>query len=518
MRRPGPASSAPPADPRGATTRRGWVVAGLMTTLALSALEGTIVATAAPQVVGDLGGFSLFGWVFSAYLLTQTVSIPLYGKLADQYGRKPVLLIGITIFLAGSALCAAAWGMVALIAFRALQGLGAGAIQATVQTVAGDLYAVEERGKIQGRLSSVWAVSALAGPILGGVLVEALSWRWIFLLNVPVGLLAMAIIHRHLREDVVRRPHRIDVLGTALIFLAAGSLVFALLRGGVAWGWTSAPSLAILTVALGAAALAIRVERRAAEPVMPPWVWRRRAFVGPNLAMAGLGLLFAGPSIVLPIYGQLVLGLSVAVAGLLLASILIAWPVAASVSPRLYLRIGFRRSSMLGATLALVACTTFVLLPEAPPAGAVLGVGLVLGAGCGLLSVPMVVAVQSEVGWEERGVATSASMFCRILGQSLGAAVFGAIANATLHQRLQDAPAALRGALPSDVDGISRTLQSGRTLDDRASDYLAAAVTAATEHVFLGLAVVALATLVVVTAVVPRVAPPVASTATAPAD
>ncbi|WP_245604186.1 MFS transporter [Patulibacter minatonensis] len=500
------------------TTRRGWVVAGLMATLALSALEGTIVATAAPQVVGDLGGFSLFGWVFSAYLLTQTVTIPLYGKLADQYGRKPVLLIGVSIFLAGSALCAAAWGMVALIVFRAVQGAGAGAIQATVQTVAGDLYAVEDRGRIQARLSSVWAVSALAGPVLGGVLAETLSWRWIFVLNVPVGLVAMAIVWRHLHEDVRRRAHRIDALGTALIFASAGLLVFALLRGGAAWDWLSAPSLAILAASAVAALLAVRVERRAEEPVMPPWVWRRRAFVGANLGMAGLGLLFAGPSIVLPVYGQLVLGLSVAVAGLLLASILIAWPVASSLAPRLYLRVGFRRSAMLGAMLSLAATAGFVLLPHEPSVVPVLVVGLVLGAGCGLLSVPLVVSVQTEVGWEDRGVATSTAMFCRVLGQSLGAAVFGAIANATLHAHLRDAPQDLRAQLPADVDGISRTLQGGAGLDDRAATYLGTAVTAATEHVFLGLAVAAAATLVVLALVMPRVAPPVPSGATAPAD
>lgn len=512
--------AAAPGDASGAVaTRRGWVVAGLMATLALSALEGTIVATAAPQVVGDLGGFSLFGWVFSAYLLTQTVTIPLYGKLADQYGRKPVLLIGVTIFLAGSALCAAAWSMVALIVFRALQGMGAGAIQATVQTVAGDLYAVEERGRIQGRLSSVWAVSALAGPLVGGLLVEALSWRWIFLLNLPFGLLAMAIVWRHLHEDVVRRSHRIDALGTVLIFVAAGALVFALLRGGVAWGWLSTPSLLILAGAATAAVLAVRVERRAAEPVMPPWVWRRRTFVGANLGMSGLGLLFAGPSIVLPLYGQLVLGLSVAVAGLLLASILVAWPISSTLSPRLYLRIGFRRSAMLGATLTLTACAGFVSMPQGPSVLAVLVVGLILGSGCGLLAVPLLVSVQSAVGWEDRGVATSTSMFCRILGQSLGAAVFGAIANATLHARLQDAPAALRGALPDDVDGISRTLQGGPALDDRAAAYLADAVTAATQHVFVGLVVVAVLTLVVLTSVMPRTAPPVVAAAEpVPAD
>src|ERR1700722_5691947 len=218
---------------------RGPILAALMATMALSAMDNTIVATAIPQVVRDLGGFSLFSWVFSAYLLAQTVTIPVYGKLADQWGRKPVLVAGTIVFLLFSGLCALSWNMVSLIAFRGLQGIGAGAIMATVNTLAGDLYDLTERGRVQGWLSSVWGVSAVLGPALGGSLAQYASWRWIFVVNLPVGAVSLTLIGRRLHERVVRARHQVDVLGGVLILIAAGSLVFGLLQGGVAWGWLS---------------------------------------------------------------------------------------------------------------------------------------------------------------------------------------------------------------------------------------------------------------------------------------
>ena len=311
-----PESQIPGPQPPGSSqgTHRRPILIALMVTMALSAVDNTIVATAIPQVVRDLGGFSLFSWVFSAYLLTQTVSIPIYGKLADQWGRKPILIIGTIIFLAGSALCASAWSMVSLIAFRGLQGLGAGSIMATVNTLAGDLYALEERGRVQGWLSSVWGISAVFGPTLGGSLAQYASWRWIFVINLPLGAAAIVMIARYLHERVSRTRHRIDAAGAATVLVAAGALMFGLLQGGVAWSWLSPPSIAVFAVAIVAAVAAVFVERRAAEPILPPWLWRRRALSGSGLCALGMGLLVIGPTTFLPTYGQLVLGLG-AVAG-----------------------------------------------------------------------------------------------------------------------------------------------------------------------------------------------------------
>ena len=243
----------PPSGIRSGAHRRPILI-GLMMSMALSAVDTTIVSTAIPQVVHDLGGFTLFSWVFSSYLLTQTVTIPIYGKLADQWGRKPVLLAGTVIFLAGSALCASSWSMLSLICFRGLQGLGAGSINATVNTLAGDLYALEERGRVQGWLSSVWGISAVFGPTLGGSLAQYASWRWIFLINLPVGAVAIALIARYLHEQVRRTRHRIDAAGALTVLVAAGALMFGLLQGGVAWRWWSAPSIAVFAVAAAAAA------------------------------------------------------------------------------------------------------------------------------------------------------------------------------------------------------------------------------------------------------------------------
>jgi multidrug resistance protein len=268
------------SEPQPRRSYRRPVLIALMTSMALAAMDTTIVSTAIPQVVRDLGGFSLFSWVFSSYLLTQTVTIPVQGRLADQWGRKPVLIMGTIIFLAGSALCASSTTMASLILFRGIQGIGAGGVQATVNTLAGDLYALSERGRVQGWLSSVWGISAVIGPALGGSLAQYASWRWIFLINLPVGAAAIGLLVRYLHENVQRTRHRIDVAGGAAMFAATGTLIFGLVQGGVAWPWWSLPSGLVFAAALAAAGLAVVAERRAAEPIMPPWFWRSRSSPG----------------------------------------------------------------------------------------------------------------------------------------------------------------------------------------------------------------------------------------------
>ncbi|MEO7937134.1 MAG: MFS transporter, partial [Burkholderiaceae bacterium] len=330
--------SVTPSDP----SHRRWILAALMMTLMLAAMDITIVSTAIPQIVGDLGGFALFAWVFSIYLLAQTATIPIYGKLADTFGRKPILIVGTVIFLLGSVASALAWNMVALIVFRGLQGLGAGSIIATVNTLAGDLYSVRERARIQGWLSSVWGVAAMIGPLLGGAFADYASWRWIFLINLPIGVVSIMLIARFLHEKPNHRRHRIDFAGAGLMLVAGASLIFALLQGGQAWPWFSSPSLLVFALAAVLIAATVVVERRASEPIMPGWLWRQPVLACTNLAMIGMGLAMIGPSTYLPIFGQSVLGLGAIAAGFVLASMSIGWPVASSLSGRLYLRIGFR--------------------------------------------------------------------------------------------------------------------------------------------------------------------------------
>ena len=516
MAAPTPPAVTAPARP----AHRGPVLAALMVAMALSAMDNNIVSTAIPQVVRDLGGFSLFSWVFSSYLLTQTVTIPVYGKLADLWGRKPILITGTLIFLAGSALCASAWSMVSLICFRGLQGLGAGSIMATVNTLAGDLYDLEERGRVQGWLSSVWGVSAVFGPTVGGSLAQYVSWRWIFVINLPLGAVAVALIGRFLHERVVRTRHRIDVAGALLVLVAAGALIFGLLQGGVAWAWRSPPSIAVFAVAAAATVAAVVVESRAAEPIVPPWFWRRRALAGSGLAAIGLGLLVTGPSIFLPTYGQAVLGLGAVAAGIVLAMMSIGWPVASAVSGRFFLRLGFRDTELIGAGICLAAIVFFLLTMGQRQVWQPLVSTFVLGFGLGLISVCTLVGPQSTVTWEQRGVVTGTVMFCRFLGQSVGAAIFGAIFNAALAARLQAAPPGLAGRLPQRVDQVGAALTRAAGLGRAAAGYLRDAITAGIHDVYLGLALAAVGTLVAVLVLVPRrfATMPGATASAGPAD
>ncbi|MGH2468930.1 MAG: MFS transporter, partial [Chloroflexota bacterium] len=324
------------------------MLVGLVLTLALTALDSTVVATAVPAIVHDLSGFSLFPWLFSIYLLVQAAVIPIYGKLADIYGRKPILIAGTIIFLAGSALAGVSWSMVALIVFRGFQGIGGGAISSVTFTVVGDLYSVEERGRVQGWLSSVWAVAGVIGPLIGGFFAEYASWRWIFLINVPIGAAALALIAVFLRERVERLRHRIDFAGAGFMLLAGAALIFGLLQGGQVWPWLSPPSIGVFAAAVVLIGITVLVERRAAEPIMPGWLWRRPVLTGANLAMVGMGLVMMGPNAYLPTFAQSVLGLGAIGAGLVLATMSIGWPLASSLSGRMYLRIGFRDTALTG--------------------------------------------------------------------------------------------------------------------------------------------------------------------------
>ncbi|MFI1298863.1 MFS transporter [Streptomyces noursei] len=497
----------PPDGP--AASRRGPVVAALMLGMALAALDSTIIATAVPQIVGDLGGFAVFSWLFSGYLLAVTVTLPVYGKLSDTYGRKPILLTGIALFLLGSLACAGAWDMGSLIAFRILQGLGGGALQGTVQTIAADLYPMKERPKIQSKLSSVWAASAVAGPALGGLLTSYGDWRWIFLVNLPVGALALWLIVRHFHDARRDRPTagrraRVDWPGALAVFAAGGLLLTALVQGGTAWPWLSAPSLLLLAGSALAAVATVLIERRAAEPIIPGWVWSRRTISAVNLALGALGLLMVAPTVFLPTYAQAVLGLGPIAAGFVLSVMTLSWPISAALSSRVYNRIGIRNCALLGIGAAALVLLAFPLLPYPGAAWQPALLMLALGAALGLFQLPLIIGVQSSVGYAERGTATASILFCRQVGQSLGAALFGAIANATLNDRLTHAPAAIRAGLPHDLDAVSRALQHAGALTARTADYLRRAVDTTVEHVYLGAAAAAALAFLTVLVLAPR--------------
>ncbi len=414
----------------GLRSERGPVLLALMVSTGLVAIDSTILATAVPSIVSDVGGYAQFPWLFSVYLLAQAVSVSVYAKLADTVGRKPVILLGIGLFLAGSVLCGFAWSMTALILFRAVQGLGAGAVQPMSMTIAGDIYTVAERATAQGYIAAVWAMSSVVGPTLGGILSQLGVWRWIFFVNVPLCLLAGTLIVRNFRETVQRREHRIDVLGAVLLTGGTTLLILGVLEGGQAWAWDSPAGIAVLLA--GAAMLGgfVLVERRAAEPVLPLWVLSRRLLATTTLLALGIGVILIGLTSYVPTYLENALGVPPLVAGLALAALTLGWPISATLSGRLfYLRFGFRPTVLIGLGLVVLGTGALAVTAHAPSVAAVAICSFVTGLGMGLVAAPSLIAAQASVAWHERGVATGANMFARSIGSAIGAAVLGAVAN-----------------------------------------------------------------------------------------
>ena len=454
--------------------RRRLVLAACLIATFMAAVESTIVATIIPTIVSDLGGFSLFTWVFTVYLLTQAVTIPVYGRLADLYGRKPVFFFGTALFLLGTLMCGLAWNMLALVCFRALQGCGAGAIQPIATTILGDIYAPAERGRIQGLVSSVFGVSAVVGPSLGGFLVAHMSWRAVFWVNVPIGIAAIVMIAAFLREDVRHRQHRIDFAGSVLLLLAFSSLMLALVQSGS----LNHTTVTALTVT-GVTALVVLVlhERRTPEPMLPLDLWRNRVIVVGSLGNLTSGAMMMGVAAFLPTYIQGAMGRGAIVGGLVLGAMSVSWAFASLAAGHIMLRTSYRFVAVLGGVSLSTGCVMLATLtPADGPVWAAVG-SLVIGIGMGFCSTVFIVSIQASVPWRQRGAATSSSMFMRFVGQSTGAAGCGAVLNATmLHldpgavhavERLLDAPVRL-AMTPAELahltDVMARSLQNAYLL------------------------------------------------------
>ena len=422
--------------PVGALSSRGLVLAAAMMAIVLTATEGSIVATAMPTIVAQLGGFHLFSWAFAAFLLTQAVSIPIYGRLADLYGRKPVFFAGTSLFLAASLLCGLAWGMGSFVLFRALQGIGAGAIQPIATTIVGDIYTPEERARVQGYLSGVFGVAAVLGPPLGAFIVEHVSWSFVFWINLPIGAMSFAMLSLFLRERQQKRRHRIDYAGSALLSFGAGALMLVMIQAQ-SLGWATIIILAA-GGALALVALAIN-EKRAAEPIFPVALWRNRVIAVSNLGAFATGALIMAISGYLPTYVQGAMGGGVLMAGLVLGASSTSWAFASFAAGRLMVRTSYRLVAVIGA-LSLVAGSLLLVALE-PARGLVWAAAgsFTIGIGMGFCNTAFVVAIQASVGWSERGAATSSYMFMRIVGQSVGAALFGAVLNFGLHRNAPEA-------------------------------------------------------------------------------
>jgi len=404
----------------------------MMLSTGLVAIDSTVIATAVQSIVAGIGGFAEFPWLFSVYMLASAVTVPLYAKLADTIGRKPIMLFGIGAFLLGSVLAAAAWNMPSLIAFRAIQGLGAGAVLPMAITMVGDMYTLEERARVQGYMASVWAISAVVGPTLGGIFAQLDLWRGIFLINIPLCLAAAWMIWTRFQEKVERRSHRIDCAGATLFTSALTLLILGVLQGGSAWGWASAPSVGVLGTGAVLLIVFVLVERRAAEPVLPFKLLARRLLLSTNLLGFCVGAGLIGLTEFVPTFLSVTTGAAPIVAGLALGALTIGWPIAATLAGRAYLRFGFRSTAVFGGTVLVLGTSALSMSTRYPSILLVAGICFVIGAGFGFSAVTTLVAAQSSVSWEERGVVTGTQMLFRSVGQALGAAVLGAVANGVI--------------------------------------------------------------------------------------
>jgi len=481
-------------------THRPYVFVAIIMAMFMAAVEATIVATSMPSIVAKLGGISLYSWVFSSYLLMQAVSIPIYGKLSDLFGRKHVFMFGVSIFLVGSVLCGFAWSMQALIAFRFIQGMGAGAVQPLAVTLIGDLYTLEERGRVQGYTASLWGIASIVGPLAGALIVQYVDWAWIFWVNIPFGLVAIVLVSVYLHEGVGRKQHHIDYLGAALLLVTLASLMLALTHAAD-WGLGAFGGLLALT--LVSAGLFFAQEARAPEPVMDLALWKSPLISLANAATLTSGIAMIGIITFLPTFVQGALGVNALVAGLTLSAMLLAWPLASTATGLVLVRVGTRRLSRLGGAVVFAGALVIALFAASGPPAAAAGAAL-LGIGLGILSTTFIVAIQTIVPWAQRGAATASNILMRILGNALGAALFGGVLNFLLQRNIAAGGLAgtfsidsVQGLLGGDAHNIAGGADAAALLSGPAGDALRAALAAALNGVFWGAVAAAVVTLAI---------------------
>ncbi|GCE50230.1 EmrB/QacA subfamily drug resistance transporter [Thermosporothrix hazakensis] len=435
---------------------KGLVLFALMLVMSLATLESTVIATAMPSIVAQLGGITLYSWAFSAYLLTSTTTVPLYGKFADLYGRKIILFIGSGIFLLGSLACALSQSMEQLIVFRAIQGIGAGAIMPLVLTIVADLSSnPEELAKMQGVMGALWGVSSVAGPMLGGLLVDYASWHWVFYLNIPLGIFALILLFIFYKEQFVRQKHQLDYAGTILLTGTILVLLFALIQGGSAWAWTSLPSLSLFLVALIGGVAFWLVERKAAEPILPFSLFRIRPIA---LATAGgflLGAILYGLTTYIPLFVQGVQGDSATGAGVVLIPYSLSWSILSMSAAFVLKRLGFRIMAQAGTFITLLAAVMILFLQKQTSLIYLLVAMAVIGVGFGLANIVYTIIVQHSAPKHLVGVASASTQFVRLLGGTVGVAAMGSVLNGQIGQRFTE--------IAAHVPALAEQMQKGNS-------------------------------------------------------
>lgn len=444
-----------------AKPRRAIIVVAILLAMFMSAMEATVVATAMPTAVAELGGLELYGWVGAVYMLATTIAIPIFGKLSDTAGRKPVMLAGIAVFLVGSLASGLAPTMPLLIVARAVQGIGAGAIGPVSLTIIGDLFTPAERARIQGVFGAVWGVAGMSGPLLGGLIVKALSWRWVFYVNVPFGALSAAVLtlaYHAPRAKKERAP--LDGWGSLLL---SGAVLLVLL------GVSGARPIVTLPCAVVLGVLFVRVERAHPAPLLPLELATQRLIVLSSAQSAAIGAVLTGATLFVPLWVQAVLGGSPTAGGASVAPMLIGWPLASAASSRLLLRVGARALVIGGAwALALAALGADLVIANGASAWSMRALSFFMGVGMGLSNTALIIAVQESVGFEARGVATATLLFFRNIGGAIAVGAMGGLLSWAIAGRVPEAlinamlgPDRGRSLSPEAVARVSGALAEG---------------------------------------------------------
>jgi EmrB/QacA subfamily drug resistance transporter len=430
------------------TTHFRATFAGLLLAMLLASLDQTIVATALPTIVRDLGGLDQLSWVVTAYLLGATISMPLWGRASDLYGRKALFLAAIGVFLTGSALSGAAQDLTQLIGFRALQGLGAGGLMTLAMAIVAEIVSPRERGRYQGYIQMVFVIASVAGPLLGGAFADHVSWRWVFYVNLPIGAAALSLIVSSLHLPVERTRVRVDYLGAAL--LAGGLTCFLLLTtwGGRQYAWDSLEIAGLAVGALALLAAFVAQERRAPEPILPLRLFRQPVFVVVSAALFLTTLAFFAVIVFMPVYLQVATGASATGSGLLLLPLLIGATASTAVAGRVISRTGrYKVFPIAGLALMTVGLTLLSGIGASTPYGGVAAILVLFGVGFGMVSQVLTIAIQNAVERSDLGIATASANLFRSLGGSVGVAVFGAIFAGRIDGTLRTSPDAVAHAL-----------------------------------------------------------------------